>query len=301
MNGLQTVRSAGGQACQRAVQHGVPGLLCGFGADSAPEQGPGRGDAGGDWAQERETWPGQRVGIRAPKAGETPLSDAEVLVALGGDGAMYDIGFQNLSRMMMSGKPIKVVIVDTQVYSNTGGQASMATPMPPLAWWSAETSGFDAVGEHNLLRVANQVAAGLGLPQATSVAQLLAADDGLQHDAHRPTPSGTTSWPKASWSPYATRESPDPEIAITLLPDAGGTGMALLEVRGNGCGIHLSCSNANAAALWSDFQRTRCSGSFCRGTASSRIWIDGRGETQRFNASGERSLATDYHASCQDA
>jgi pyruvate-ferredoxin/flavodoxin oxidoreductase len=48
------------------------------------------------------------------------------VVALGGDGAMYDIGFQNLSRMMMSGKPIKVVIVDTQVYSNTGGQACTA-------------------------------------------------------------------------------------------------------------------------------------------------------------------------------
>lgn len=45
------------------------------------------------------------------------------VVALGGDGAMYDIGFQNLSRMMSSGKPIKVIIVDTQVYSNTGGQA----------------------------------------------------------------------------------------------------------------------------------------------------------------------------------
>ncbi|MGI9205181.1 MAG: 2-oxoacid:acceptor oxidoreductase family protein, partial [Woeseiaceae bacterium] len=45
------------------------------------------------------------------------------VAAIGGDGAMYDIGFQNLSRAMMSGKPIKVVVVDTQVYSNTGGQA----------------------------------------------------------------------------------------------------------------------------------------------------------------------------------
>ena len=45
------------------------------------------------------------------------------VAVVGGDGAMYDIGFQNLSRMMMSGKPIKVVILDTQVYSNTGGQA----------------------------------------------------------------------------------------------------------------------------------------------------------------------------------
>ncbi len=45
------------------------------------------------------------------------------VTVVGGDGALYDIGFQNLSRMMMSGKPIKVVALDTQVYSNTGGQA----------------------------------------------------------------------------------------------------------------------------------------------------------------------------------
>ncbi|MEM7433571.1 MAG: 2-oxoacid:acceptor oxidoreductase family protein [Myxococcota bacterium] len=45
------------------------------------------------------------------------------VVAVGGDGAMYDIGFQNLSRLMASGKPIKCLVVDTQVYSNTGGQA----------------------------------------------------------------------------------------------------------------------------------------------------------------------------------
>jgi pyruvate-ferredoxin/flavodoxin oxidoreductase len=56
------------------------------------------------------------------------FSDEEFLlcppvVAVGGDGAMYDIGFQNLSRAMMSGKPIKILVVDTQVYSNTGGQA----------------------------------------------------------------------------------------------------------------------------------------------------------------------------------
>ena len=45
------------------------------------------------------------------------------IVAMGGDGAMYDIGFQNLSRLLASGKPLRVVVLDTQVYSNTGGQA----------------------------------------------------------------------------------------------------------------------------------------------------------------------------------
>lgn len=45
------------------------------------------------------------------------------VVGIGGDGAMYDIGFQNLSRALMSGMPVKILVVDTQVYSNTGGQA----------------------------------------------------------------------------------------------------------------------------------------------------------------------------------
>ncbi|MCB1325619.1 MAG: 2-oxoacid:acceptor oxidoreductase family protein [Spirochaetales bacterium] len=45
------------------------------------------------------------------------------VVVVGGDGAMYDIGFQNLSRAMISGKPLKILVMDTQVYSNTGGQA----------------------------------------------------------------------------------------------------------------------------------------------------------------------------------
>ncbi len=45
------------------------------------------------------------------------------IIAVGGDGAMMDIGFQNLSRLMASGKPLRVVVLDTQVYSNTGGQA----------------------------------------------------------------------------------------------------------------------------------------------------------------------------------
>jgi pyruvate ferredoxin oxidoreductase beta subunit len=49
------------------------------------------------------------------------------LWVIGGDGAMYDIGFQSLSRMVASGSDVKVLVLDTQVYSNTGGQASTAT------------------------------------------------------------------------------------------------------------------------------------------------------------------------------
>jgi pyruvate ferredoxin oxidoreductase beta subunit len=49
------------------------------------------------------------------------------LWAFGGDGAMYDIGFQSLSRMVASGMDIKVLVLDTGAYSNTGGQASTAS------------------------------------------------------------------------------------------------------------------------------------------------------------------------------
>jgi pyruvate/2-oxoacid:ferredoxin oxidoreductase beta subunit/Fe-S-cluster-containing hydrogenase component 2 len=53
--------------------------------------------------------------------------DDRKLWVLGGDGAMYDIGFQALSRMVASGADINVLVLDTQVYSNTGGQASTAS------------------------------------------------------------------------------------------------------------------------------------------------------------------------------
>ncbi|MEA3337613.1 MAG: thiamine pyrophosphate-dependent enzyme [Chloroflexota bacterium] len=49
------------------------------------------------------------------------------LWVLGGDGAMYDIGFQALSRLLSSGMDVKVFILDTQVYSNTGGQTSTSS------------------------------------------------------------------------------------------------------------------------------------------------------------------------------
>jgi pyruvate ferredoxin oxidoreductase beta subunit len=49
------------------------------------------------------------------------------LWCIGGDGAMFDIGFQALSRLLASGMNIKIFVLDTQVYSNTGGQASTST------------------------------------------------------------------------------------------------------------------------------------------------------------------------------
>ena len=47
---------------------------------------------------------------------------------IGGDGASYDIGFGGLDHVIASGKNVNILVLDTEVYSNTGGQASKATP-----------------------------------------------------------------------------------------------------------------------------------------------------------------------------
>jgi pyruvate/2-oxoacid:ferredoxin oxidoreductase beta subunit/Pyruvate/2-oxoacid:ferredoxin oxidoreductase delta subunit len=72
-----------------------------------------------------ENGPADAMGIRA-RWDQCGWED-KTLWVIGGDGAMYDIGFQSLSRMLASGMNIKVLVLDTQVYSNTGGQASTAT------------------------------------------------------------------------------------------------------------------------------------------------------------------------------
>ena len=56
---------------------------------------------------------------------------------IAGDGASYDIGFGGLDHVLASGKNINVLVVDTEVYSNTGGQASKATPLGAIAKFAA--------------------------------------------------------------------------------------------------------------------------------------------------------------------
>ena len=56
---------------------------------------------------------------------------------IGGDGASYDIGFGGLDHVIASGKNVNILVIDTEVYSNTGGQASKATPMGAIAKFAA--------------------------------------------------------------------------------------------------------------------------------------------------------------------
>ena len=55
----------------------------------------------------------------------------------GGDGWAYDIGFGGLDHVIASGENVNVLIVDTEVYSNTGGQSSKATPVGAVAQFAA--------------------------------------------------------------------------------------------------------------------------------------------------------------------
>ena len=56
---------------------------------------------------------------------------------LGGDGWAYDIGYGGLDHVLASGKNVKVLVMDTEVYSNTGGQASKSTPIGAIAKFAA--------------------------------------------------------------------------------------------------------------------------------------------------------------------
>ena len=56
---------------------------------------------------------------------------------VGGDGASYDIGFGGLDHVIASGKNVNILVLDTEVYSNTGGQASKATPLGAIAKFAA--------------------------------------------------------------------------------------------------------------------------------------------------------------------
>ena len=70
---------------------------------------------------------------------------------LGGDGWAYDIGYGGLDHVLASGRDVNVLVLDTQVYSNTGGQASKATPVGAVAKFA---SGGKRTAKKDLGRMA---------------------------------------------------------------------------------------------------------------------------------------------------
>jgi pyruvate-ferredoxin/flavodoxin oxidoreductase len=61
---------------------------------------------------------------------------------IGGDGWAYDIGYGGLDHVLASGRNVNVLVLDTEVYSNTGGQASKATPRAAVAKFAANGKGL---------------------------------------------------------------------------------------------------------------------------------------------------------------
>ncbi|MBN1945389.1 MAG: pyruvate:ferredoxin (flavodoxin) oxidoreductase [Bradymonadales bacterium] len=80
-------------------------------------------------------------GIETPEARQL-LDLADMLVkksvwVVGGDGWAYDIGFGGLDHVLASGRNVNMLVLDTEVYSNTGGQMSKATPLGAVAKFAA--------------------------------------------------------------------------------------------------------------------------------------------------------------------
>jgi pyruvate-ferredoxin/flavodoxin oxidoreductase len=70
------------------------------------------------------------------------VKDADYLVKrstwiIGGDGWAYDIGYGGLDHVLATGENVNVLVLDTEVYSNTGGQASKSTPTGAIAQFAA--------------------------------------------------------------------------------------------------------------------------------------------------------------------
>lgn len=70
---------------------------------------------------------------------------------IGGDGWAYDIGFGGVDHVLASGKDVNILVLDTEVYSNTGGQTSKATPKGAVAKFSASGK---STGKKDLARIA---------------------------------------------------------------------------------------------------------------------------------------------------
>jgi pyruvate-ferredoxin/flavodoxin oxidoreductase len=75
------------------------------------------------------------------------LSVADAMVKksvwiIGGDGWAYDIGYGGLDHVLASGRNVNVMVVDTEVYSNTGGQSSKSTPIGAVAKFAAKGKGI---------------------------------------------------------------------------------------------------------------------------------------------------------------
>ena len=118
-------------------------------------EGAGAVHAAGDGAAGRTDLPGALTPSELRDVARL-RTVAETLVyrqlwIVGGDGWAYDIGFGGLDHVLASGRDVNVLVLDTEGYSNTGGQASKATPRAAVAKFAASGK---AVGKKDLGQIA---------------------------------------------------------------------------------------------------------------------------------------------------
>ena len=165
------------------------------------------------------------------------------IVAMGGDGAMLDIGFQNLSRLMASGKPIRVIVLDTQVYSNTGGQACTSGFTGQIAdmsaYGKAQHGKTEVRKELGLIALAHRGVYVHQSSQASASHLIAGVIKGL--NSRRPavfnvyTPCPVEHGLPDEWAPQAARLALESRAFpfLTYDPDAGSTFAECLTLNGN--------------------------------------------------------------------
>ncbi len=124
-------------------------------------------DAFGEWLQNKDQADGsaaaaakikailseipKKKGILADIDGMQDLLVKKSIWAFGGDGWAYDIGYGGLDHVLASGEDVNILVMDTEVYSNTGGQSSKATPTGAVAKFAASGK---KIGKKDLGRMA---------------------------------------------------------------------------------------------------------------------------------------------------
>jgi pyruvate-ferredoxin/flavodoxin oxidoreductase len=122
----------------------------------APGASPALVDAASKWLELKDDRDETRrvseaflAAVEAARKLEEPIAELKIVSdcsdylvkksiwALGGDGWAYDIGYGGLDHVLASGENINVLVFDTEVYSNTGGQASKSTPVAATAKFAA--------------------------------------------------------------------------------------------------------------------------------------------------------------------
>jgi len=165
--------------------------------------------------------------------------------AIGGDGGMGDIGYQNMSKVMLQNRPnVKVLMLDTQVYSNTGGQNSDSSPM--LGGGDMNTYGAATQGKSTEKKtVAETFLAGHGSPFVAQVSMANAPKlyrailDGLEYRGTLFIQAFTTCQPEhgvaddmALFQAQRVRDSRGvPEFVFN--PRLGETYSEALDLKGN--------------------------------------------------------------------